>query len=351
MMRNVFITRILANNLRNINDLDIELSETERKHLILTGKNGSGKTTLLEAVRRNFVDCLNDRAVPTFPSYQSGKIKTYVSYSFMPAFEDVCCFFPAGSRRDSKRLANFVESMYDKRFQYLNAKEENDIEAAGRLQSWFDFFEGALREVYGLPELKLKAYPKDKGMYKIKLSPDYEIAFSQMSDGYAAFLDIVMGIMQVMSAKSERFDDYTRSGTVLIDEPENHLHVALQKSVLPFLARLFPNIQFVAATHSPFVVSSLENAIVYDLERRVRLNDASLYSYDEIVEGFYDANRNSFKAEADFARYKALCEDAELSADETRERIALRTRLEQVSPANRDLFLSFTEYERGNKNG
>ena len=27
------------------------LSDTERKHLILTGKNGSGKTSLLEAIR------------------------------------------------------------------------------------------------------------------------------------------------------------------------------------------------------------------------------------------------------------------------------------------------------------
>lgn len=43
------------------------------------------------------------------------------------------------------------------------------------------------------------------------------------------------------------------NGIVLIDEIDKHLHIRLQKEALPKLMRLFPNIQFIITTHSPFV--------------------------------------------------------------------------------------------------
>ena len=120
----------------------------------------------------------------------------------------------------------------------------------------------------------------------------------------------------------------------------------LQKRILPFLTRMFPNVQFIVATHSPFVISSVDNAVVYDLEKRVRLDDASLYSYDEIVEGFYDIDKNSIKVKEDFEQYKILSEKQPLSGAEKKKLIELRTRLEKVSPANESLYLAFTQYER-----
>ena len=50
-MQDVFITKIHIDKVRNLQNLDIVLSDIKRKHLILTGKNGSGKTSLLEAMR------------------------------------------------------------------------------------------------------------------------------------------------------------------------------------------------------------------------------------------------------------------------------------------------------------
>jgi hypothetical protein len=53
--------------------------------------------------------------------------------------------------------------------------------------------------------------------------------------------------------------------TVLLDEPENHLHPSMQREFLPRLIEAFPSHQFVVATHSPFVVSSTPDARVYGL--------------------------------------------------------------------------------------
>ena len=53
---------------------------------------------------------------------------------------------------------------------------------------------------------------------------------------------------------------------MLIDEPENHLHPSLQRALLPGLVKAFPQAQFIAATHNPFVVTSVQesNVVVLD---------------------------------------------------------------------------------------
>jgi hypothetical protein len=53
--------------------------------------------------------------------------------------------------------------------------------------------------------------------------------------------------------------------TVTLDEPENHLHPSMQRSILPRLMDAFPKAQFIVVTHSPFVVSSVRDSSVYVL--------------------------------------------------------------------------------------
>ena len=60
-------------------------------------------------------------------------------------------------------------------------------------------------------------------------------------------------------------------GIVLVDEIEKHLHIRLQKETLPQLFMLFPRIQFIVSSHSPFLNMGLgdechENAHIFDLD-------------------------------------------------------------------------------------
>ena len=56
-----YITKIHIDQVRHLKNVDIELSQDRRKHLILTGKNGSGKTSLLNAIKSN-LQAINDGA-------------------------------------------------------------------------------------------------------------------------------------------------------------------------------------------------------------------------------------------------------------------------------------------------
>lgn len=82
-------------------------------------------------------------------------------------------------------------------------------------------------------------------------------ALEAASGGASAMFDLAWQIY-LQSRESDNF-------TVCIDEPENHLHPSLQRSILPKLLRAFPNVKFIVATHSPFVVTSSKDARVYVL--------------------------------------------------------------------------------------
>lgn len=52
------------------------------------------------------------------------------------------------------------------------------------------------------------------------------------------------------------------NGIVLIDEVDKHLHITLQNEILPKLFELFPNIQFIVSSHSPFLNMGLADTLL-----------------------------------------------------------------------------------------
>jgi predicted ATP-binding protein involved in virulence len=178
--------------------------------------------------------------------------------------------------------------------------------------------------------------------------PDREpFALHEMSDGYAAFLNIYMELLMRLEG-ADALVAYDRPAIVLIDEIETHLHVELQKRVLPYLTRMFPNIQFIVATHSPFVITSLENAVVFDLEKKEQLENPSFYSYETIVESFLDTDMYSAQLKSYFERYKELC-FKERTPEENEEFLRAKAELEIMSRPSTELYIAFHDLEQKRK--
>ena len=78
-----------------------------------------------------------------------------------------------------------------------------------------------------------------------------------VSGGISSIIDITWQLYMYSSPED--------SFVAIIDEPENHLHPELQKTFLGNLIKAFPNVQFIVATHNPFMITSQKDSNVYVL--------------------------------------------------------------------------------------
>ena len=133
----------------------------------------------------------------------------------------------------------------------------------------------------GFSRVLKSVLPPDLGFQKVAIRmPEVvletrtgDFSLDAASGGIAALLDLAWQIY-MRSRTDSTF-------TVLMDEPENHLHPRLQRALLPGLLDAFPQAQFIVSTHNPFVVTSVRdsNVIVLDFDNE-KVKSTNLASVD-----------------------------------------------------------------------
>ena len=128
-----------------------------------------------------------------------------------------------------------------------------------------------------------------------------------LSDGYKRLVNIVTDLAircALLNKTLYGADAYKHThGTVIIDEIDEHLHPALQSKVLRALHSTFPEVQFIASTHAPLVMSSVEKSddnvvyrLLYNAEERayshMELNTYGLDSNLILEEGLMVGSRD-----------------------------------------------------------
>ena len=117
---------------------------------------------------------------------------------------------------------------------------------------------------------------------RVGFDDGYVASWSELSDGYHVFIALVADIARraVMLNEFDGADAPARvEGVVLIDELDLHLHPRWQRVALPRLRNVFPRLQLVVTTHSPQILSSVDNRQVR------RLFDGKLQEHPVLVEG------------------------------------------------------------------
>ena len=259
---------------------------------------------------------------------------TRPSNDIIPAHvvEDIRLPYSAGVREAPAR--DIMKYMVHLKTQQSYAKNENDTQNEKYIGEWFDRFEEALRMLLDDDSIELK-YDYKNYSFVIHQKNRNPSSLNELSDGYSSILRILSDLIMRMDQNwlhKNQLSEYNKEGVVLIDEDEveTHLHIELQRKILPFLTEFFPRLQFIVSTHSPYVLTSLSNVVVYDLERQVMLRDLSEYSTDDVANGFFEAENYSVELEETLNRYKELLLKPDISDDERAERADLRIKLRNI---------------------
>ena len=227
----------------------------------------------------------------------------------------------------------FIKYLVDLKTQQSFARNEDDIEVVENIENWFNKLENAMKTILDDDSIKLKFDYRNYN-FKILQNNREPYGFNELSSGYSSILNIVSDlILRIDKNRAAICRNYAfdTEGIVLIDELETHLHIELQKKILPFLVEFFPNIQFIITTHSPFVLNSIDNAVIYDLEKNIRLENMSQYSYEGIVEGYFEVDNYSNELKEKISKYRELAFKNNLSDDERALRAELRIELKNAS--------------------
>lgn len=194
---------------------------------------------------------------------------------------------------------------------------------------WQYMIRDKFRELFDNDKLEL-VYDVDNFDFTINIPErePFRMTDNQLSDGYSAVIHIVAELLMRIEGMGRQ--DYAMPGIVLIDEIETHLHIKLQKTILPFLTSFFPNIQFIVTTHSPFVLTSLDGAVVFDLETQKRWEHLTPLSAGTVVEEYFDLDLYSNAIKHMMEQYKKLSAIKERTAEQESEFQKIRAEFDKI---------------------
>jgi predicted ATP-binding protein involved in virulence len=330
------------------------------KNLIIVGNNGAGKTIFLRALNFHLNEIVRNESVEllvdikkTFNNQQDAlknhkidsqdynNIMNSMSYfqsiidkkkNFDVIFgsttnliqclkkkQIILRFFKAGREfiSSNSNLLTSVESLYE-RFNSSSANDQNtsdyfesylvsmsnyallekgagEVKEYNRVFSVINQIQSDLRDLFEDDKLILD-FNRKKLRMEIVQKDKKPFGLDELPSGFASILAVYAELIMLSELSQQNKDEV--KGIVLIDEIDAHLHVTLQKKVFNFFTNSFPNIQFIISTHSPFVVQSVSDAIIYNLSNNQQMENLSIYSYSSIVNGLLGETTNSDDLEA-----------------------------------------------------
>lgn len=336
---------------------DKEVSiELNRKNLIITGSNGCGKTALIldiheklnktikgaphqslvksqSSIIKHQITQNNPKQDPNSRSFAKDKIHNEqrsieqvldelklrpqpikIDHALASQVDNLSAidFFDAGRKANVQeatiakpisqkpqsemgQIGNQMEqhlvNLYMRRAILLTKGKGSEKSTGEELTKWINSFNNNLKLLMEDESARIEL---DVNTFKINIYQDHKTkyTFQNLSSGYSSIFSIVNQLLMRAEYQSTAPSDLC--GVALIDEIDAHLHVSLQRLILPFLTNNFPSIQFIVTTHSPFVLMSVDDAVVYDLSSNSQIDEnLSLFSYSSVMEGVLDTKATS----------------------------------------------------------
>lgn len=201
-----------------------------------------------------------------------------------------------GDKRELSRFAGYRDAM-DPRCSPL------ELIRWIKRQEWGAFVERQESELYRI--VKRAMVSMVEGAQDLRFDPKREEVvlsfrdreaqpFDNLSDGQRNMLAMVGDIATRMARLNPQLGEQALEetpGVVLIDEIDLHLHPRWQRHLVEDLRKTFPRIQFIATTHSPFIIQTLRPGELILLDDRQPLVELGNVGIEEIAEGLMGVER------------------------------------------------------------
>lgn len=140
---------------------------------------------------------------------------------------------------------------------YLSKHEQSETGDGGRYERLLNkFFEYVAVLTEGITIKRGEVNPHTHEITII--TDDGQLPLESISQGMTSLIGWVGILLQRLYEIYREDEDPTqRFALILMDEIDAHLHPAWQQSLVSNLAKIFPNAQFIATTHSPLIVGGM----------------------------------------------------------------------------------------------
>lgn len=151
---------------------------------------------------------------------------------------------------------------------------DGDSSEDERAKQILDFVFEVVSGVVGL-SVTLEGVEHRRGEVWVRINEEEPVLFKLVSQGFTKVFAWIGHFIKRLSETNPNMEDFRQAKAILmIDEVDTYLHPKWQRNILAFLAKTFPNTQFIVTTHSPLVANYVNsenikgNVALYRLEKK-----------------------------------------------------------------------------------
>lgn len=279
-------------NYQNIQECSIKSIPIDSRWIFILGENGYGKTSILRSIALGLCGLKDgDRTLLKNTTTKIGVefINDYVnlinnlwSPNFQP-LEHLACYGPSRLQIQAKMVQNDVAEKSTMTYGLFNPDGillnieskiiEWHLEGNERIDQVKSIFKNIIPSLADFiiqkndeDDYEVLYLEQDLNAPGITFEP---VPFNQLAAGFRNIIGLIGDLLVRFIRKQPHVKELSElAGIVLIDELENHLHPKWQYQLPTLLSKVFPQIQFIAATHSVIpILGAPKNAVFLKVDR------------------------------------------------------------------------------------
>lgn len=286
----IAVKAIAIKNYHGVHEIILKDFFTDSKWIFLTGENGFGKTIVLQAIAiglngtqdgdTTLLSDTNSFINVEYKHNNDSYLNNVWSYQSFHKLEELACYGPSRlmvapveTRNEIDKRSSTTYSIFNPNGILLDIEFELLLNKSANMtlfNIYCDIFKKVIPAIHEIivNEQERKIYYTEKDPDTDKPFP-YQVNFNQLASGIRSLIAMVGDMIIRLSRSQPGVTDFSKlRGIAIVDEIDLHWHPKWQREIPKRLSEVFPNIQFIATTHSALpLLGAPRNSVFLKVDR------------------------------------------------------------------------------------